>query len=214
MHRALGDPHRLAVVDALQLGDRTPGELAELTGLSSNLLAFHLEVLEEVGLVARGRSEGDGRRRYVRLVATVPDVPASVAPGAARHVLFVCTRNASRSQLAAALWTARTGRPASSAGREPADRVDPTTVAVARAAGLDLAAAAPHGFDALDTTPDLVVTVCDRAGEADDLPFADVPRLHWSVPDPVGRDRAAVEAAHRDLASRVERLAGLLEVAA
>jgi DNA-binding transcriptional ArsR family regulator len=45
-HRALGDPHRLAIVDALRLSDRTPTELAEVTGLGSNLVAFHLRKLE------------------------------------------------------------------------------------------------------------------------------------------------------------------------
>ena len=50
-HAALGERHRLQVVDALRLSDRTPSELRDLTGLSSNHLAFHLDVLEEAGLL-------------------------------------------------------------------------------------------------------------------------------------------------------------------
>ncbi len=51
-HAALADVARLAVVDELALGDRSPSELQTITGLPSNLLAHHLNVLEEAGLVA------------------------------------------------------------------------------------------------------------------------------------------------------------------
>lgn len=211
-HRALGDEHRLAIVDTLRHTDRTPSELAQVTGLRSNLVAFHLNTLVQAGVVRRTVSEGDGRRRYVRLAPEVPPEPAG-APPATGPVLFVCTRNASRSQLAAALWTARTGQSAASAGREPAAVVDPLTVEVAREHGLDLSHATTRGYDAVRPAPALVITVCDRAAEAA-LPFDEVPRLHWSVPDPVGRDRRAVEVAHRDLATRVAALAADQQVAA
>ncbi|MFP4312373.1 MAG: helix-turn-helix domain-containing protein, partial [Nitriliruptoraceae bacterium] len=183
VHRALGDPHRLAIVDALRLSDRTPSELARLTGLGSNLVAFHLTVLEETDLVARTPSQGDARRRYVRLQ---PRALATLLPSAAvpaGDVLFVCTHNAARSQLAAALWQRVTGRPARSAGSEPRDRVHPLAVAEAARHGIDLSAASPRGYDGVAGAPDLVVSVCDRAREAG-VPF-DAPTLHWSVPDPI-----------------------------
>ena len=66
-HAALGDPIRLAIVDELTASDRSPVELRRLTGSESNLLAHHLDVLEDVGLIARKRSSGDQRRRYVQL---------------------------------------------------------------------------------------------------------------------------------------------------
>ena len=53
-------------------------------------------------------------------------------------ILFVCTHNSARSQLAAALWTATTGREALSAGTQPATRVHPGAVAAAARAGLVL----------------------------------------------------------------------------
>lgn len=216
-HRALGEPHRLAVVDALRHRDLTPGALANVTGLPSNLLAFHLAALEDAGMVVRGRSEGDARRRYVRLTAAARRHPSPVRPPTGERVLFVCTHNASRSQLGAALWAARTGGDAWSAGRRPADEVDPTTVRVARARGLDLAGAQPRSYAQLQAAdgpaPDLVISVCDRAGEAEP-PFGDVTRLHWSIPDPLGRGRAAVEAAHDELASRIEALLRDREVTA
>lgn len=207
LHHALADETRLALLDALALCDRTPGELRRGLDMTSNLLAFHLDTLERAGLVARHRSQGDARRRYVRLEpAAWPHVaPGPPVDGSPAVVLFVCTHNAARSQLAEALWRARSGGTAQSAGAEPADAVDPTAVAVARAHGLDLGLARPRGYADVNATPDLVVSVCDRVSEAP-LPFT-APRLHWSVADPIGGDGATFEAAYADLASRVDRLA-------
>lgn len=208
VHQALGDVHRLAVVDALSLSDRTPGELQELAGLPSNLLAFHLDVLEDAGLVSRHVSQGDRRRRYVTLDDAALDgvqlgaQPVDTGDG---PVLFVCSRNSARSQLAAALWTARTGRAALSAGRDPADRAHRHAVEVARRHGLDLTGAAPRGYDEVGVSPGLVVSVCDRALEAG-LPF-DVPLLHWSVPDPSDSEVGEFERAYTQLSRRVDRLA-------
>jgi ArsR family transcriptional regulator, arsenate/arsenite/antimonite-responsive transcriptional repressor / arsenate reductase (thioredoxin) len=61
--------------------------------------------------VVSRRSEGDRRRRYLRLD---PVTLASLTPpplDAADRVVFVCTHNSARSQLAAALWRQRTGQP-------------------------------------------------------------------------------------------------------
>lgn len=211
VHRALGDPHRLAIVDALRLSDRTPGELAELTGLASNLVAFHLAVLEDEGLVARTRSQGDARRRYVRLQ---PHGLAALLPEAgvvAGDVLFVCTHNAARSQLAAALWERATGRPGRSAGSQPSEEVHPLAVAEAARHGIDLTGARPHGYDGVTDAPDLVVSVCDRAHEAG--PPFDAPMLHWSVPDPIDGGPEDFAAAYAELAARIEVLAGSVAAA-
>ena len=205
VHHALGDERRLVIVDALRLSDRTPGELAALAGIGSNLLAFHLGVLETAGLIERTLSEGDARRRYVglRLSAVTELGPAPWM--AADEVLFVCTHNAARSPLAAALWQRTTGRPAGSAGQRPAVAVHPLAVATARRHGIDLTAARPQGYDAITSAPDLVVSVCDRAREAG-VPF-DVPALHWSLPDPIEGGPQDFEAAYGQLATRIELLA-------
>lgn len=205
IHHALGEPHRLAVVDALRLSDRSPSELRQLTELPSNLLAFHLDVLEAAGLVTRRRSEGDARRRYVSLQ---PGALAGVAPAVsvtAERVVFVCTRNSARSQLAAALWERRTGLPRLSAGTAPADRVHPLAVVVGAHHGLTVGDT-PRHLDDLDVVPDLVVSVCDRAREGRRSWSA--PQLHWSVPDPVRGERDAFERAFAQLDERVARLAG------
>lgn len=213
LHRALGEPHRLAIVDALRLSDRSPTELALQVGLPSNLLAFHLGVLEDAGIVERAASEGDGRRRYARLRL---DVLAELQPStsfAAAEVLFVCTRNSARSPLAAALWWRRTGRSARSAGHDPAQEVHPLAVAVAREHGLDLRTTRPRHVDEVGLPrPDLVISVCDRAWEAGSP--LDGPTLHWSVADPVQGDRSAFERAYQELDARVAALAAATEAAA
>jgi ArsR family transcriptional regulator, arsenate/arsenite/antimonite-responsive transcriptional repressor / arsenate reductase (thioredoxin) len=203
-HAALGDPTRLAIVDELVTSDRAPVELQRLTGIPSNLLAHHLDVLEQVGLITRSRSSGDGRRRYVHLHR---DALAGLNPGdrrAAQPALFVCTHNSARSPLAAALWTELTDQPADSAGTHPADRVHPGAVAAARRAGLDLSSARPKMLDTLPDRPAVVVTVCDRAHEELDPEPA---WLHWSIPDPVATpSRAAFDATVTELRSRITGL--------
>lgn len=195
---------RLGIVDALRLGDRTPSDLAARLDLPSNLLAHHLDVLEEAGVIERRTSQGDARRRYVTLVLDDPLGPVSGTIGAGR-VLFVCTRNAARSQLAAALWRQVTRQDAASAGSEPATAVDPLAVEVAALHGLDLGTPEPRGYEDVDARFDLVVSVCDRAFEQG-VPF-DAQHLHWSVADPAGGDRAAYAAAFDQIRRRVHRLA-------
>lgn len=203
MHAALGEPARLAIVDTLTLSDASPGEIAHTLGLPTNLVAHHVKVLQDAGLVTRTRSEGDQRRAYLRLVPEALAATTPPPPGPAPRVVFVCTYNSARSQLAAALWCRRSPIPAASAGTHPAERVHPRAVRVARRHGLTLdAKRTAHASDVL-RGDDLVVAVCDNAHEN-----LFVRRLHWSVPDPapVNTD-AAFETAFADLAGRIDRLA-------
>lgn len=204
IHAALGDPARLAIADALAIGDASPGEIAAQLGMGTNLVAHHLNVLADAGLIERTRSEADGRRTYVRLRPQA--LAALAAPGLAtpRRVVFVCTRNSARSQLAAALWAQHSAIPAASAGTQPARRVHPRAVRTARRHGLRLDPAGTAHLDTVSRAEDLVVAVCDHAHET--LP-ADPIRLHWSVPDPVPVDTdEAFETAYRDIATRIDRL--------
>ena len=104
VHAALADPARLAITDTLQAGDASPSELAAMLAMPSNLLAHHLHVLQQAGIITRRRSEGDRRRTYLQLVPGVLDSLAAPTARAALRVLFVCTANSARSHLAAALW--------------------------------------------------------------------------------------------------------------
>ena len=204
-HTALGDVGRLSVVERLMEGDVSPGVLGAALGMSSNLLAHHLQVLERAGLIRRVRSQADKRRSYLTLVhESFEDlVPALVSP--AGRVLFVCTENAARSQLAAAIWTGASAIPVASAGTHPAARIHPGAVDAARRHGLPLAAHAPTHLAAVRRHGDIIVTVCDRVHE--ELPV-DLPRRHWSVPDPArSESEVAFDTAVADLTSRITQLA-------
>jgi len=206
VHAALGDPARLAIVDALTLGDASPGEIGHDLGMPTNLVAHHLKVLQDAGLIVRTRSEGDRRRTYLRLRPDVLALLASPPLADAERVVFVCTHNSARSQLAAALWRDRVGGPVASAGTKPAARVHPRAVKVAHRHGLALDPTGTAHVAEVVHDGDLVIAVCDNAHE--DLTGGVRPRLHWSVPDPVRLDTdAAFEAAYTDLAGRIDRLA-------
>lgn len=207
---AMGEPVRLALVDALIAGDASPGALAEQLGLTTNLLAHHLRVLEDAGVVRRLRSEGDRRRSYVQLCVSDPVVRAAAVAGspfgvAPQRVLFVCTANSARSQLAAASWNALGTIDAVSGGTHPASRVHPRAVRTARRHGLRLGQAAPQIWGGIHRRGDLVVAVCDQAFE--ELP-ADAVDVHWAIADPVRPDTdTAFEDALSDISARVHNLA-------
>jgi ArsR family transcriptional regulator, arsenate/arsenite/antimonite-responsive transcriptional repressor / arsenate reductase (thioredoxin) len=212
LHAALGDPGRLTIVDTLAWGEASPGELAARLGMTSNLLAHHLRVLEEVGLVTRHRSEGDRRRSYVALRRAALDLLTPAGPPVtAERVVFVCTHNSARSQLAAAMWNDHSPVPATSAGTHPALRVHPGAIAVAHRRHLALVPAPPRQVQDVLDPADLVVTVCDSAHE--ELATASTggavarPGLHWSIPDPVrADDPAAFDAVVDELTDRISRL--------
>lgn len=188
VHAALGDPARLAIVEELAHSDRNSAELAARFDLPTNLLAHHLAALERVGLIERSPSSGDRRRRYVRLVRPTLERARVMTGSVKGPVLFVCTHNSARSQLAAALWHRRTGDTAASAGTHPAERVHPKAVAAAKRHGLDLTDATPRLLEPDDLDVEVVVTVCDRAHE--ELEGSER-WLHWSLPDPAQAGTAA-----------------------
>jgi protein-tyrosine-phosphatase len=204
IHAALADPARLQITDTLLAGDASPSELAALLAMPSNLLAHHLRVLEQAGVIARRRSEGDRRRTYLRLIPSTLDTPAAPPDRVAARVLFVCTANSARSHLAAALWRRASTVPAVSAGTHPAAAIDPGAVAAARRHRLPLPRLRPRHLSEVRHDRDLVVTVCDMAHEELGRQAA----IHWSVPDPVpAGDPASFDAAVAELGHRVKRLA-------
>lgn len=205
-HAALSDVGRLAIVDELRRSDRTPSDLGRLIGVSSNLLAHHLDLLESAGLIGRSKSTGDGRRRYVYLIHDSLALFVRPSPVVAQPALFVCTQNSARSQLAAALWTSLTGEPSQSAGTKPAKRVHRLAISAARRVGLTIEDTPPRHLDTIEPRPRLVITVCDEVHEELSTPEN---WLHWSVPDPVADRRpAAFDASLRNLRERMIALIG------
>jgi ArsR family transcriptional regulator, arsenate/arsenite/antimonite-responsive transcriptional repressor / arsenate reductase (thioredoxin) len=217
LHAALADPGRLRIVDELELGDASPTDLQHALGMTSNLLAHHLRALENVGLVSRRRSEADRRRTYLRLdpgslagLLTDAALPRLAVP----RVVFVCTANTARSQLAAALWAQASSIPVTSAGTHPAQAVATGATAAARRHGLKLTEIKPRRLDDVLRRGDYLITVCDNAHEELGRTGVlseknwDGSQLHWSVPDPVpAGTRRAFDCAYDDLTRRVTHLA-------
>jgi ArsR family transcriptional regulator, arsenate/arsenite/antimonite-responsive transcriptional repressor / arsenate reductase (thioredoxin) len=203
VHAALGDVGRLRIVDALELGDASPSELATMLAMPSNLLAHHLKVLEAAGVVTRRRSDGDARRVYLRLRRDAMARLGTACQPAPERVVFVCTANSARSQLAAAIWGSASELPVASAGTHPAPRIAPGALEAARRRGLPLRSAAPVTLSQVLRDGDLLVSVCDNAHEELD----GLDELHWSVADPVPAGTPAVfDAVLDDLDDRVHGL--------
>ena len=215
VHAALGDPGRLAIVDALLLGEASPSELQRLLAMSSNLLAHHVRVLEQVGVVSRHRSEADRRRTYLALVPGALDMLRPMKLHDAVRVVFVCTHNSARSQLAAALWNDTSPVPATSAGTHPAPAVHPGAVAAARRHRIPLTPARPRHVD--DVLPTATArTTWSSPSATPRTRNSSQPRrqlddgrgrLHWSIPDPARTGEAtAFDRVVTDLTGRIARV--------
>jgi ArsR family transcriptional regulator, arsenate/arsenite/antimonite-responsive transcriptional repressor / arsenate reductase (thioredoxin) len=200
---ALSDPARLTIVDHLLNADASPSELRDVLSMSSNLLAHHLVVLKNAGIVRQTRSEADGRRTYLKLNHSALEGLIPPAQHRAHRIVFVCTHNSARSQLAAAIWNRRSELPATSAGTKPAPQVHRGAVAAARRLNLSMRAVKPRYLGDVLAADDLVIAVCDNAHEQ--LP-AELPRIHWSISDPTRTAIAsAFDAAVAELTSRIDR---------
>ena len=147
------------------------------------------------------------------------DRPLRAGAEAARidvfRVLFLCTGNSARSQMAEALlnWKGRGRFHAESAGSRPADRVNPHAIETLREYEVPWQGRAPRTIDGLERESwDCVVTVCDRAKESCPIFPGQPVMAHWGMPDPaeVGGDEAtkrkAFEAAFLLLSRRIDLL--------
>lgn len=139
--------------------------------------------------------------------------------GTRRRVLFVCTHNSARSQMAEGWLRHLAGDrfEAHSAGTE-ATLVRPLAIRVMAEAGVDISAQRSKRLDEYLGQPfDYVVTVCDQAAEACPLFPGGGQRLHWSLPDPSKATGTPEEqlAAYRqvrdELRRRIEALVGAAE---
>lgn len=208
---ALADPTRLQIIDLLTLGDLAPSEIELLLKLRSNLVAHHIRVLEKAQIISRTRSEHDKRRSYIGLNAEIFE---TLTPGnvtVPERVVFVCTANSARSQLAETIWRSASDIPTASAGMAPAPSVNPGAVDVAARHGLRIdRAVRPLPVEQVLLDDDLVITVCDSAHEQ--LTGRD--DLHWSIPDPARSGTPeAFERAFDQISQRIQALAARLRAA-
>ena len=121
-------------------------------------------------------------------------------------VLFLCTHNAGRSQMALGFFEQMAGDRAIaySAGSEPADRINPSAISVMAEVGIDIAAQRPKRWtDDMLEAADVVVTM----GCGDTCPFIPGRRyLDWTLADPAGQSADAVRPIRDEIEGRVMQL--------
>ncbi len=132
-----------------------------------------------------------------------------------KRVLFLCTGNSARSQMAEAIVNARLGDTwqAFSAGTQPTGYVHPNAIRVLAEMGIDISGARSKSAEEFrDATFDLVVTVCDDAAENCPVWLGEGKRVHLGFPDParaIGTDEqvmAVFRKVRDDIAVRVPAL--------
>ncbi|MFY9823222.1 MAG: metalloregulator ArsR/SmtB family transcription factor [Thermoanaerobaculia bacterium] len=232
---------RWQLVEALARSDRRVQELVQLVGEPANLVSYHLRQLRGQALVTERRSAADGRDVYYSLdldrfkhlyLATgeslhpafkaragAPARDGAVEPIRRVRVLFLCTHNSARSQMAEAILRELGGNrvEVASAGTE-ATRVHPLAIREMTERGLDISGQRSKHMDELvGERFDCVVTVCDNARESCPVFPGDPERIHWSIPDPAAVEgqekqrRAAFKRAANELTTRIRYLIALLE---
>src|SRR4051812_48917271 len=185
-----GHPVRWRLLEELTQSDRAVRELTELVGEPQSLVSYHLAHLRKGELVTAHRSSADGRESYYAIdlvrcqdllrgagaalhpgLTLAPSAPPVAEPGRppvpSCRVLFLCTGNGTRSQIAEALLDDLSeGRvEVRSAGAQPKP-VHPNAVRVLQERGIDIRANRSKHFDELtDERFDVVVTLCDRVRE-------------------------------------------------
>jgi ArsR family transcriptional regulator, arsenate/arsenite/antimonite-responsive transcriptional repressor / arsenate reductase (thioredoxin) len=232
------DPLRWRLLGELARSDRRVRELCALAERPQNLVSYHLAKLRAAGLVSSRRSAADGRDSYYMLDLTrcrellsgsggtlhpglrlAAPPPREWKPGSARpRVLFLCTGNSARSQIAEALVHELTGGAveARSAGSHPKP-LHRNAVRVMRERGIDIAGGrSKHLSEFTGDRFDYVISLCDRVREV--CPeFPGHPDLvHWAIPDPAREDSTdretypAFERTADELAARIPYLLQLI----
>lgn len=234
-----GHPLRWRLLSELARSDRRVGELCELAAQRQSLVSYHLRQLRDGGLVSARRSLADGRDSYyvldlARCGELLVSAGASLHPGLAAaagshhdrdrglvraRVLFLCTGNSARSQMAEALAEALAEQlsdgavRATSAGSHPKP-LHPNAVRVMRARGIDLAVRrSKHLTEFTGQRFDYVISLCDRVREVCPEFPGEPQAIHWSVRDPArepGTDDQTLPAFERTAAELETRIGFLL----
>lgn len=229
-----GHPLRWRLLGELARTDLMVHELTGLVGQPQNLVSYHLAKLRDARLVSARRSSADGRDAYYTvdiarlgdlLTATgaalhpglrlIPPLPGTARAGAARvRVLFLCTGNSARSQMAEAFIEHRSGGTveAASAGSHPKS-LHPSAVRVMRTRGIDISGnRTKHLDEFLSRRFDRVITLCDKVREVCPDFRGQPTTAHWSMADPAaeGSDADTNYRAFVRTADEIEVRVGLL----
>jgi protein-tyrosine-phosphatase len=233
-----GHPIRWAILRELAHSDLRVRELTAVLDERQSLVSYHLSRLRSDGLVSTRRSSFDGRDAYYRadlarcgallsqtgaelhpaLQLVAPPAPAAAAGrgGAMTRVLFLCTGNSGRSQIAEALLRDMApGRAdASSAGSAPKP-VHPEAIRTMRRRGIDIGAARSKHLSVFAAERfDHVVSLCDRVREVCPEFPGGPDTAHWSVPDPALEVEEPAAAFARVADELTERIGFFLHVLA
>jgi len=116
-----------------------------------------------------------------------------------KHVLFLCTGNSARSQMAEGLtnhfWGANWQ--AFSAGTHPAGYLHPLAIEVMNELGIDISGQRSKGLDLFRHGHfDLVITVCDDAAKHCPVWLGEGYRHHVGFPDPAAAEGSRMERLH------------------
>jgi ArsR family transcriptional regulator, arsenate/arsenite/antimonite-responsive transcriptional repressor / arsenate reductase (thioredoxin) len=225
--RLAGHPLRWRLLSELARSDRQVRELKALLDQPQNLVSYHLSRLRAGGLVTARRSSADGRDAYYSIdLARCGEL--LTAAGAALHpglrfrppddgpirvrasVLFLCTGNGARSQMAQAILEQMAGEAitAASAGSEPKP-LHPNAVRAMREYGIDISSRQSRHVSVFDGQRfDYVITLCDRFREICPEFPGPAEMIHWSIPDPGAGtgDYPAFRAMAADLRIRIRFL--------
>jgi protein-tyrosine-phosphatase/DNA-binding transcriptional ArsR family regulator len=231
-----GHPLRWRLLCELTRSDRRVGELCDLLGRPQSLVSYHLGRLRNERLVSMRRSSADRRDAYysvdmtrcgellaatgealhpgLRLGSASPSTSERTSRRIRARVLFLCTGNSARSQMAEALVDQLSGGTVSalSAGSHPKP-IHPDAVRAMGERGIELAGRrSKHLSEFTAQRFDSVISLCDRVREV--CPeFPGHPELvHWSIPDPAresvgdGPSYAAFQRTATELAVRISFL--------
>jgi ArsR family transcriptional regulator, arsenate/arsenite/antimonite-responsive transcriptional repressor / arsenate reductase (thioredoxin) len=233
-----GHPVRWRLLGELAHSDRRVAELCALLELPQNLVSYHLGRLRAERVVSRRRSAADGRDSYYVLeldrcgellagagIALHPGLRLTQPPAGATvrrarrrrpRVLFLCTGNSARSQIAQALveQVAAGAIEACSAGSRPKP-LHPNAVRVMRERGIDISGRRSKHLDAFARERfDYVISLCDRVREVCPEFPGQPDVIHWSIPDPARADDAeAFDRTAAELTARIPFLLKLIEEA-
>ena len=227
--RLAGHPLRWRLLTELGRSDRQVRELVGLLGQPQSLVSYHLGQLRAGGLVSSRRSSADRRDAYYRIdlarcaelltdagralhpgLGPVPPLAARIRGPVRVRVLFLCTGNSARSQLAEALLGRLGGDAieAASAGSQPKP-LHPDAVLVMREHGIDISGRRAKHLDTFAGQRfGYVISLCDRVREV--CPeFPGHPQvIHWSIPDPSGAGPEAFREVAAELRARIGFLLG------
>jgi protein-tyrosine-phosphatase/DNA-binding transcriptional ArsR family regulator len=230
----LSDPLRWQLVRELGRSDRRVGELVQLVGKPQNVVSYHLAELRRAGIVSARRSSADGRDVYYRAdllrcrdllgdaggrlhpgLTLAPTPPADTGSRRARpRVLFLCTGNSARSQIAEALVERRAAGTveARSAGSHP-KVLHPNAVRVMAERGIDISGRPTKSLTRFARNRfDRVITLCDKVREiCPEVPGTPI-AAHWSIADPAtaGDSDAATYPTFVAVADEIEDRVALL----